>query len=57
MALELETFFESLTRHVYEDIRNNFFEKMPQTILRMPYRCPKCGHEDVKIFKGLKDFF
>lgn len=54
---ELTTFFEGLMRPVYVKIKEEFFDKMPSVQLKVKYKCPDCGHEDVYTFKGIKDFF
>jgi hypothetical protein len=53
---ELEDFFNQITPIQFEAI-SQFFETMPQVVLKQKHTCPHCKHEKEYVFKGIYDFF
>lgn len=54
---ELLDFVESLTKEQLQRIEDKFFMKMPVFEHELTYKCKTCGHEHVKIIRGLSNFF
>jgi len=54
---ELVEFIESIPNNVYLEIKEKFFDKMPNLTHKIEYTCPKCGHKDSYTFEGIVDFF
>lgn len=54
---ELAEFIESLTNKQLQQIQDKFVDKMPTFEHEFTYKCKTCGHEHVKIIKGMSNFF
>lgn len=54
---ELMDFIESLTKEQLQRIEDKFFLKMPVFEHELAYKCKTCGHQHIKIIRGLSNFF
>lgn len=54
---KLTDFLENLTKKQYKEIREHFFDCMPELEHTVDYKCPSCGATGDYTFRGITDFF
>ena len=54
---ELKAFLDSLPVSVFEEVQEKFVANIPRMYKEVPFKCEKCGHEEVLRLEGMKDFF
>lgn len=52
---ELTEWIDSLDAGIFEEIKT-FFESFPEVILPTHIKCPKCGHEQEHMIRGIDNF-